>query len=78
VSKAHRASHVDPRTGQRLSTIEQICTSCGFFFKSTEAGDRHRVGEFGVNRRCLHPQEAGLIAITNEFGSIVWAVNDAD
>lgn len=78
MSKAHRATHVDPRTGQRLSTTEQICVSCGFFFKTTEAGDLHRVGRFGFDRRCIHPSEARLIPVPNAFGSIVWAVNDAD
>lgn len=78
MSKAYRAGHRDPRTGQFLNTIEQICPACGFFFKTTEAGDLHRVGRFEVSRRCLHPADAGLVPVPNNYGTTVWAVNDAD
>lgn len=33
------------------------CQSCKQYFNSNKAFDKHRRGEFGVNRRCLTPDE---------------------
>lgn len=33
------------------------CAACGELFNRTSTFDRHRVGEFGVDRRCLTPDE---------------------
>ncbi len=29
------------------------CPTCGEYFNSTKAFDRHRTGRFGVDRRCM-------------------------
>jgi len=29
------------------------CTACGEYFSSIQAFDRHRVGQHGIDRRCL-------------------------
>lgn len=33
------------------------CTGCGLYFNSSHAFEKHRVGDHGVNRRCLNPDE---------------------
>lgn len=33
------------------------CAACGAYFNRVSTFDRHRVGEFGVSRRCLSEQE---------------------
>lgn len=33
------------------------CAGCGAFFNSTHAFDKHRVGEHGIDRRCLTADE---------------------
>lgn len=33
------------------------CRGCGEYFNSSNAFERHRTGEHGVNRRCLTPDE---------------------
>lgn len=40
---------------------KEHCPACHETFSSTRAGDLHRRGEFGVDRRCVNPAEAGLI-----------------
>lgn len=47
----------------------QHCPACHETFNSTWAADKHRVGAFGVDRRCLDPQEAGLVAVEHEWGT---------
>ena len=33
------------------------CPGCGQYFNSTFAFDKHRIGAFGVDRRCMDLQE---------------------
>jgi len=33
------------------------CPGCSQYFNSNSAFEKHRVGEFSVNRRCLSPDE---------------------
>lgn len=33
------------------------CSGCDHYFNSTHAFEKHRVGDFGINRRCLHADE---------------------
>lgn len=33
------------------------CGGCGEYFNSNTAFDKHRTGEFGVDRRCLNAEE---------------------
>jgi hypothetical protein len=40
------------------------CPGCGKFFRSTAAFDKHRIGAFGVDRRCRTEVEmvaAGMV-----------------
>jgi hypothetical protein len=37
----------------KLSGDRNQCCGCGQFFNSTFAFEKHRVGEFGKDRRCL-------------------------
>ena len=78
LSKEHSPDHKDPFTGLPLENKEQICTACGYFFGTTEAGDAHRVGKFGFNRRCIHPSEAGLIPVHNRHFTVIWKIDDSD
>jgi hypothetical protein len=55
-----------------LQNWQQVCPVCFENFNSTEAGDVHRIGEFGIDRRCANPNEVGLIAIPNKYETTVW------
>jgi hypothetical protein len=59
-----------------LENKEQACPACFENFGTTEAGDAHRVGVFGVDRRCVKPEKANLAKTTNKFGTTVWRIND--
>lgn len=61
---------------QGLTGDNNQCTGCGELFKSTAAFEKHRVGEFGVDRRCLTPDEmlAKKMAV-NARGFWVTALN---
>lgn len=72
MSKAHRPPHRNPWTRELLENKVQVCTSCRKNFGTTEAGDSHRVGACGVDRRCISPEQALLVPIENQYGSIVW------
>lgn len=74
VSKAHRANHRNPTTGELLENREQVCPACYENFGSTGAGDRHRTGVFGMDRRCLPPDQVGLIRTPNSFGTEIWEI----
>jgi hypothetical protein len=76
VSKRHKALHRNPRTKQWLENREQVCPSCFENFGTTEAGDAHRIGIPGMDRRCLTPEIAKLIATTNKFGTTIWRINN--
>lgn len=72
MSKSHKALHRNPVTRQWLENGEQVCTACGLNFGTTEAGDAHRQGVFGEDRRCIAPETANLIEKRNKFGTVVW------
>ena len=74
MSKAHKALHRNPRTKQWLENREQVCPACFENFGTTEAGDAHRIGTFGVNRRCAKPSEVGLVLVRNNFSTLVWRI----
>ena len=76
MSKAHKADHKNPRTKQLLENREQVCPACYENFGTTEAGDAHRIGVPGVDRRCIRPDAANLIQTTNKFGTTIWRKND--
>jgi hypothetical protein len=72
VSKEHRAAHRNPLTKLWLENKEQVCPACHLNFGTTEAGDAHRIGAFGVDRRCANPNEVGLVSVENKFSTLVW------
>ncbi len=41
----------------RLTGQKNQCPGCDQYFNSNIAFERHRVGEFGRNRRCRTPEE---------------------
>jgi hypothetical protein len=46
------------------------CCVCGEYFNSTHAFEKHRVGDFGVNRRCLTTDEMmtkGMVLGADKF-----------
>ena len=48
-----------------------FCIGCGKNFSSVHMFDKHRVGEFGVNRRCLNDaelEELGYIEKDGVYG----------
>ena len=63
----------------KLSGDRNQCRMCGEGFNSTTAFDKHRVGEFGVDRRCrtaVEMQEIGMVLRENGFW--VGSVRDTD
>jgi len=41
----------------KLTGCRCQCCACGEYFGNVDVFDRHRVGEYGVNRRCLSGEE---------------------
>ncbi len=64
--------HRNKYTDEILAGSVEYCGSCHINFLTTEAGDKHRVGKFGLDRRCISPKEAKLIPLVNKYGSIIW------
>jgi hypothetical protein len=46
------------------------CPACHRTFSGESAADRHRIGTPGVDRRCLHPLDAGLVARRMPYGTL--------
>lgn len=46
------------------------CGACHETFSSESAANRHRVGNFGVDRRCVDPASVGLVAREKPWGSM--------
>ena len=76
MTKAHQPPHRNPKTGAELENKDQVCPSCFENFQTTQAGDAHRVGSFGIDRRCLPPQDVGLIPEINKYQTRIWRKND--
>lgn len=51
----------------KLTGCRCQCCACGEYFGNVVVFDRHRVGQHGVNRRCLSP---------DEMAAKGWAQND--
>ncbi|WP_405425541.1 hypothetical protein [Streptomyces erythrochromogenes] len=49
------------------------CPACHITCSSDTAAARHRVGRFGIDRRCIDPAEAGLIPTTRAYGTL-WSL----
>lgn len=42
---------------RKFSGDRNQCPTCGRYFNSTSAFDKHRAGAFGVDRRCMSEDE---------------------
>ena len=40
-------------TAPKLTGNRCQCTACGEYFSSERSFDRHRIGQFGIDRRCM-------------------------
>ena len=47
----------------KLSGDRNQCPSCGEYFNSTYAFDKHRVGQHGIDRRCLKIEQMLFIGM---------------
>ena len=72
MSKEHQPPHRNRWTGEMLRNKEQVCPACHENFATDEAGDKHRIGTFGIDRRCGEPEVMGLHISTNSYGTNVW------
>ena len=63
----------------KLSGDRNQCQACESYFNSTTAFDKHRVGDFGVDRRCRTAVEMLAIGmVLRDNGFWVGSVRDAD
>lgn len=46
------------------------CAACCETFSCDSAADKHRIGTFGVDRRCAHPSDVGLVARPKPYGDL--------
>ena len=53
------------------------CPACHETFNSEYAAEKHRAGKPGIDRRCLPPAEAGLIASEQPWGQC-WQTPGSD
>ena len=42
---------------RKLNGEHNHCSACGEYFNSSKAFEKHRIGEFGVDRRCTTVEE---------------------
>lgn len=57
-------------TRRTLTGDRNRCPTCGEFFNSTSAFDKHRVGEYDIARRCMTVAEmgtAGMVKNAEDF-----------
>ena len=43
---------------------------CHRTFSTDSAADKHRIGKFGVDRRCTDPATVGLVPVTKPYGTL--------
>ncbi len=53
------------------------CPACHLTFNSDSAAEKHRIGRPGIDRRCLPPADAGLIAVQQPWG-VCWQAPGSD
>ncbi|MFF4489465.1 hypothetical protein ACFY0F_23700 [Streptomyces sp. NPDC001544] len=53
------------------------CPACHETFNSDSAAEKHRVGKFGVDRRCVDPASVGLVAVEQPWGTC-WQAPGSD
>ena len=58
-----------PQCGKTWTGLrKEHCAACHETFAGTTVGNAHRRGEFGADRRCINPADAGLV----QDGAGVW------
>lgn len=69
---------VHPECGKQWTgSRREHCPACHQTFNSSHAGNLHRRGTFGADRRCIDPAAAGLIPVAYDWG-IVWQTPGSD
>lgn len=53
------------------------CPACHETFNSDSAADKHRTGKYGVDRHCIPPEKAGLVAVEQPWGTC-WQTPGSD
>lgn len=48
------------------------CPACHETFSGDSAADRHRIGQFGVDRHCADPASVGLVPRQQPWG-VMWS-----
>ena len=48
------------RIRPRLTEHVMLCRACDTYFRGERNFDKHRIGEFGVDRRCADPADVEL------------------
>ena len=54
----------------KLTARRNQCPTCDEYFNSTTAFEMHRIGKFGLDRRCMTPSEmtaAGMLVNSSGF-----------
>ena len=46
------------------------CPACCRTFSTDSAADKHRIGKFGIDRRCVDPATVGLDAVDKPYGTL--------
>lgn len=60
----------------RLTGQRNKCPTCGKYFNSNAAFSKHRIGDFGKNRRCMADYEmTGAGMVVNKKGFWVTALS---
>lgn len=64
-----------PDPDRKLTASRCQCSACGEYFNSDSPFDQHRIGKFGVDRRCMSADEMqaeGMIYKTMAGGQKWW------
>ena len=62
------------RPTRKLTYSRCQCSGCGEYFNSDTAFDKHRVGAFGIDRRCL--SQSGMLAAGMVKNASDWWVSE--
>lgn len=63
-----------PACGQWWTGLSRShCPVCCRTFSTDTAANKHRVGKFGPERRCIHPAEVGLVPHEKPYGTL-WSL----
>lgn len=65
-------NHFNRYTKEELQNFVEVCSGCHLNFATTEAGDKHRIGVIGKDRRCASPEDVGLKKVINKYGAAIY------